>query len=673
MWTRALFSSAMLGFAALVPSLGHAAVGSECTAVFNPQLCADLKDTSKRTVIIPADEELTVANWRIPLGKRIIGPGSILLNVHADAGLIIDPSLRVVHVKVSDPKRRIINNVMTATVIEGVFFSRNKSCLEEDACNKFAVSEKTAAQACNIKILPGGRTYLHQTAKKTYIIGEPGHILIRNNEFRNIAVNRTAICGGATSTSQSEYERFSKPAAVRRRGAPAFGLSISGNSFIGFKRHVALDQVEHVTIQDNIFTRSIGSSIVLRSEVGKTLIEGNQFFDIGNPDGGGDSADAIDSQWSGDQLTIANNVIRRVAVFGLDIKNMAWSDEIPLGSKTKHHWPGKYIDYKAGRSGSRGVIISGNNISETQASAIRIAGAAAQGSTKNSVARLGHPNHSILISGNVVHEANTRCDNSGAIQVTTGAVRYVNITGNAVTNTCGHGIEVHSLTSADKRIPGDQTGIERLHRIIGVRINGNMVVNNGRRCMASELTPLYKVAAPFEFFRNYTAYLESFKAEVGAGAAGQLPPGELAPSYEHAICAYFRTQREDKNIAFAVSFGITAQGVFGLEISNNTVGNDVDLYHPLFPLGAVRTYSDTAIHVVPPKFSTNANISVGAGPPEKRVLSEGVEVPPLSRIKDNTVFCSIQARPKDALKENIRMFPGVVDASNVVLGPLLCP
>ncbi len=670
MWSKALFRSLVLSCLTLGPTLTNAFPQSGCTAAIDPLLCADLADTSIRTVIIPAGEELTVANWRIPLGKRIIGPGSIFLNVHAEAGLVIDPTQRVSHFKHRNHDVQFRNNVLTATVIEGVFFGRSNGCHERDACNGFAENTRTAAQACYIKVLPGGGSFFVVPPEKTYSAEEPGHVLIRNNEFRNIAVNRTAICGGTSTYFQGDYERFSKPSAVRRMGAPVFGLSISGNSFIGFKRHLALDQVEHVTIQDNLFTRSTGSSIVLRSEVGKTLIEGNQFFDIGSPNGGTGSADAIDSQWSGDQLTIANNVIRRVAVYGLDIKNMAWSDEVPLGREPQVNWPGNYIDYKAGRSGSRGVIISGNNISETQASAIRIAGVAAEGSTDGAAVRLGHPNHSILITGNVVHEANTRCDNNGGIQVTIGAVRYVNISDNAVTNTCGHGIEINSVTSGDQRVPGDQLGIERLHRIVGVRVSGNMVVNNGRRCMVAEPAPMFHVAEPFEFFRSYDAYLQRFHVANGGGIA--VSPNELVPDYEQAICAYFQAQDADEKNNLAVSYGITSQGVFGLEITNNIVGNDVDLFHPWFPTGTVRTYSDTAIHVVPPTHSTNANIPVGAGPPVKRKLDPH-ELPPLSRVKDNTVFCSMQARPRGALAENIRMFPGVVDATNRVLSPLICP
>ena len=86
-------------------------------------------------------------------------------------------------------------------------------------------------------------------------------------------------------------------------------IMISNCIFSGrYSRPIYLHSVENISIIDNIIKNSLFDGIRLRQRTGKCLIANNQFSNIGTKKSS-DSQDAIDSFWSGSELTITNNMI----------------------------------------------------------------------------------------------------------------------------------------------------------------------------------------------------------------------------------------------------------------------------------------------------------------------------------------------------------------------------
>jgi len=155
-------------------------------------------------------------------------------------------------------------------------------------------------------------------------------------------------------------------------------IMISNCIFSGrYSRPIYLHSVENISIIDNIIKNSLFDGIRLRQRTGKCLIANNQFSNIGTKKSS-DSQDAIDSFWSGSELTITNNMIDNCSKHGLDIKG--------------HSPDGSY--------GSNKVIISNNQIKNSQHCGILLSAAAKLKSGKYKSV------HNITVSNNIIEKSN---------------------------------------------------------------------------------------------------------------------------------------------------------------------------------------------------------------------------------------------------------------------------
>jgi hypothetical protein len=104
---------------------------------------------------------------------------------------------------------------------------------------------------------------------------------------------------------------------------PVFGTRIIDNAFQGYSRPVYLHSVVNTIISRNVFKDSNFDAIRLRENDGDTIIEANQFYNVGNPAWpDAQTRDAIDTYVSGHQLIIANNIVDTTAYHGFDLKGV---------------------------------------------------------------------------------------------------------------------------------------------------------------------------------------------------------------------------------------------------------------------------------------------------------------------------------------------------------------
>lgn len=260
-------------------------------------------------------------------------------------------------------------------------------------------------------------------------IGEGAtNVSITNNRFNskiysNVAGSVDSLNGGI-------------PYYVRAKG-----LLITGNIFTKSARPVYLHSVDNITINDNIFRECVFDAIRLRENTGYCLIDGNQFIDIGDPTWSDlQTRDAVDVYWSGDTLTMTNNIIRKTAFAGFDVKGVKDNDN----RSTK-------------------VIIANNQIEGTRFNGIHV-----YGDVDTDVLYID----SVLIHDNIITGCNQskEATNGNGIHIK-GTAKFVNIHDNIITSNFGRGIYVNNAYQGSENR--------------NIKITGNMCVNNGQSSFAS--------------------------------------------------------------------------------------------------------------------------------------------------------------------------------------------
>jgi parallel beta-helix repeat protein len=213
------------------------------------------------------------------------------------------------------------------------------------------------------------------------------------------------------------------------------GVMILNNIFKGsYARPIYLHSVDNITIDNNIIRDCNFDAIRLRENDGYCIINANQFINIGDPSWVDDQTrDAVDTYWSGDTLTITNNIVRKTAYAGFDIKGVVGANQ------------------------SRKVIVSNNQIQDTRYNGIHI-----YGDVDNNLLYID----SVIVSDNIITGCNQNKSASGAHGIhMKGCAKYVNIHDNIITSCFGRGIFVNNAYAGS---------IQK-----SFKITGNLCVNNG--------------------------------------------------------------------------------------------------------------------------------------------------------------------------------------------------
>ncbi len=258
------------------------------------------------------------------------------------------------------------------------------------------------------------------------------NIRVVNNTFQTRTYS--AVCGADdTGAGGGEYTEH------------VSAVLVANNLFTGYARPLFLHSIDNITISNNIIRDSYFDAIRLRENDRDALIHGNQFINIGDPSWPDlQTRDAVDAYWGGQNLTIANNIIRKTASIGFDLKGVS----------------------EDGTIGASNIIVAHNQIYETRGSGMVI-----HGSDDYDGGGSFASNYGILITGNIVEYCNQQniggAGSSGdaAIYVK-GLLRYANITDNLVAFNYGRGISVRNL-GVGQQVVGS------------FRVSGNMVLNNG--------------------------------------------------------------------------------------------------------------------------------------------------------------------------------------------------
>jgi parallel beta-helix repeat protein len=220
------------------------------------------------------------------------------------------------------------------------------------------------------------------------------------------------------------------------------GVIIANNVFKGgYARPIYLHSVDNITIDGNIIRDCNFDAIRLRENDGYCIINANQFINIGDPSWPDDQTrDAVDTYWAGDTLTITNNIVRKTAYAGFDIKGVV------------------------GSSQSRKVIVSGNQIQDTRYNGIHI-----YGDVDNNLLYID----SVIVSDNIISGCNqNKTANSAHGIAFKGCAKYVNVHDNIITSCFGRGIYVYNAYTGS---------IQK-----SFKITGNLCVNNGLQGTATD-------------------------------------------------------------------------------------------------------------------------------------------------------------------------------------------
>lgn len=347
------------------------AVLSECDGTVDNSALLQQMIDDNDHVTIPAGTAYTVGGVDVPSGKTISGPGVLCKRDDAPYALRVTGS-----------------NVVIEELV-------------------FRPMSVAGQPNCDIKLGDGSRD-----------------VRIRDNHFTGKPETYSAICGADDSAvGGSEYSQRSQ------------GVLIIGNVFSQYVRPLFLHSVDNVTVQGNLIRDTTRDAIRLRENDGYAIINGNQFIDIGSDSSSVETQDAVDSFWSGANLTISDNIVRGTESVGFDVKGVA-----PDGSP-----------------GSHNVIIANNQVSGTWYSAVVL-----HGDFDNDIA-----NYSLLVDGNIF-QGNSRAQVLGnSAIIVKGAARYVSISDNQIVSNTDRGITVQTRDGTFDQSVG------------GVLISGNTVVNNG--------------------------------------------------------------------------------------------------------------------------------------------------------------------------------------------------
>ncbi|MCO4755233.1 MAG: right-handed parallel beta-helix repeat-containing protein [Bacteriovoracaceae bacterium] len=190
---------------------------------------------------------------------------------------------------------------------------------------------------------------------------------------------------------------------------PVNGFSFIGNLCDGFSRQLYLHNVQNLKITGNTFKNCLRDAIRLRQAVKSVIISENHFENIG--ESAGESADAIDTYWSGEELIISSNLIKGCAVHGLDLKGISPDAE---GQTSKVLVLGNIIQ-NCGFSGilaSSGAHVKGatNSVSKFQFRSNIISGCNINNKNPNDAAIfLRHGVRECIISQNQISNHNGHC------------------------------------------------------------------------------------------------------------------------------------------------------------------------------------------------------------------------------------------------------------------------
>lgn len=194
-------------------------------------------------------------------------------------------------------------------------------------------------------------------------------------------------------------------------------ILFTGNFVRGYVSPLYFHSVHELIIQNNFFCDTFYDAIRLRQNIERAIISDNHFENIGTSSEEV-SRDAIDTFWSGRELIISGNVIKKTGCMGFDLKG--------------HEPKMNYV--------TQNVLVTNNYIEGTNYSGILLSSG---GAPKNLKAPLVGP---YSIQGNTIVGGNRKNNSQfdAAIWVHHG-VGNVQINGNMISGHNGHGI---SLTNA---------------------------------------------------------------------------------------------------------------------------------------------------------------------------------------------------------------------------------
>jgi parallel beta-helix repeat protein len=328
-----------------------------------------------------------------------------------------------------------------------------------------------ALAVSDVIFVPRGKTYLigdvdvigktiigHGTIKKKATSESAFHIkgngtvisgIIFNGQMTTVQPSTDIKLGDGASNIRIMNNTFNSPiysgiagAVDTLQGGTPYttrvsGLIISNNVFkSGYARPIYLHSVDNITIESNIIRDCNYDAIRLRENDGYCVINANQFINIGSPSWLDDQTrDAVDTYWSGETLTITNNIIRKTAFAGFDIKGVV------------------------GTNKSRKIVISNNQIEDTRYNGIHI-----YGDVDNHLLYID----SVIISDNIITGCNQNKAPNGSHGIhMKGCAKYVNIHDNIVSSCFGRGIFINN----------DYGG--SIHK--SFKVTGNICVNNGQQ------------------------------------------------------------------------------------------------------------------------------------------------------------------------------------------------
>lgn len=203
---------------------------------------------------------------------------------------------------------------------------------------------------------------------------------------------------------------------------PVKHVHFFGNTCRGYIVPLYLHSVTDLIVSDNYFTESFYDAIRTRQAVERAVISQNIFENIGVSTEEV-TRDAIDCFWSGRELVITNNIVKKTGSIGFDLKG---------------HEP-------KGRYHSGHILVANNYLEGTNYSSILLSSG---GANKKSPVLVGP----IAIKNNLIVGGNRKgqSEHDAAIWLHHG-VQHVQVMGNQIRSHQGHGISLsHAFMGAEK-------------------------------------------------------------------------------------------------------------------------------------------------------------------------------------------------------------------------------
>lgn len=203
---------------------------------------------------------------------------------------------------------------------------------------------------------------------------------------------------------------------------PVSHVHFFGNTCRGYTVPLYLHSVIDLIITDNYFTESFYDAIRTRQAVERAIISQNIFENVGVSTEEV-TRDAIDCFWSGRELIITSNIVKKTGSIGFDLKG---------------HEP-------KGRYHSGHILVANNYLEDTNYSSILLSSG---GANKTSPVLVGP----IAIKNNLIVNGNRKgqSEHDAAIWLHHG-VQHVQVMGNQIRSHRGHGISLsHAFIGAEK-------------------------------------------------------------------------------------------------------------------------------------------------------------------------------------------------------------------------------